>query len=115
MLIQVRTDNHIENSAELAGRIQAEVEGLLRPRFADQLRRVEVYVQDVNGQKGGIDKRCSIEAHLAGLPSIAVHESAATIDDVVSGSLDKMARALERTVARLSDRGGRVSMSGDEA
>jgi hypothetical protein len=113
MLIQVRTDNHIQNSEALAGRIRAEIEGAVQHRFGNQLQRVEVYVQDLNGHKGGIDKRCSIEAHLAGLQPIAVHENAGTVDRVVSGAVDKMLRALERKLDRLADRGGRVPRSGE--
>lgn len=114
MLVQVRTDNHITNSEALAGRIRDEVEGAFQNRFGDQLRRIEVYVQDLNSHKGGTDKRCSIEAHLAGMQPIAVHDNADTVDAVVSGAVDKMLRALERTVDRLGDRRGRVSMSGEE-
>ncbi len=113
MLIQVRTDNHITNSEDLAARVRDEVEGAVGHRFGTQLRRVEVYVQDVNSHKGGAtDKRCSVEAHLAGMPPIAVHDHGATVDEVVSGAVDKMVRALERTLERLSDR-GHVPMLGD--
>ena len=114
MLVQVRTDNHVENSESLADRVRTEVEGAVERRFTDQLRRVEVYVQDVNSHKtGSTDKRCTVEAHLAGLQPIAVHNYADTVDEAISGAVDKMVRALEHTVDRLGDRGGRVPMSGD--
>ena len=74
MHFQLRTDNHIENSEELADRVRTEVEGAFAPRYADQLRRIEVYLQDTNSHKNGIDKRCTIELHLAGMPAIAVHD-----------------------------------------
>ncbi len=113
MLLQVRTDNHIENSAELETRVRAEVEGALLPQFGDRLRRVEVYLQDANSHKGGTDKRCAIEAHLAGRQPVTVHGQAASLDDLVSNTLDKLTRALEHTLGRVDDRGGRVSMSGE--
>jgi hypothetical protein len=114
MLFQLRTDNHIDNSDDLINRVRGEVEGALGDRFASQLRRVEVYLQDVNSHKGGVDLRCSMEAHLAGLQPIAVHDTGVGIDEVVGGAADKLLRALERTVDRFGDRGGRVSMSGGE-
>jgi hypothetical protein len=113
MLIQVRTDNHIANREDLADRVRAEVEGAVERRFADRLRRVEVYLQDVNSHKGGVDKRCSIEAHPAGHQPVAVHDQAARIEEAVSGAVDKMARALDRTLGRLDDPRDRTSMSGE--
>jgi hypothetical protein len=113
MLFQLRTDNHIANSEELTTRIQAEVESALHPRFTDRLRRVEVYIQDTNGHKGGIDKRCAIEAHPAGLQAIAVDDRAAGIDEAVSGAVAKLLHALDHRLGRIEDRNGRVSMSGE--
>jgi len=47
MHFQVRTDNHIKNSEDLTDRIRDEVEGALAPQYADRIRRVEVYLQDM--------------------------------------------------------------------
>jgi hypothetical protein len=114
MYFQLHTDNHIKNNEELASRVRAEVEGAIAQRFSGRLQRVEVYLRDVNAHKGGVDKRCSIEAHLAGLQPVAVHADAASIEESVSGAAEKLTRALEHTLGRLADRGGRVSMSGEE-
>jgi len=113
MLLQVRTDNHIPNSDDLHDRVRAEVEGALHPRFSDRLRRVEVYLQDTNSNKGGVDKRCSIEAHLAGHQPVAVHEQAAGLDEALSGAVDKLVRALDHTLGRLHDRHGHTPLSGE--
>jgi hypothetical protein len=109
----VRTDNHIKNSEALAERVRAEVEGALDPRFTDWLRRVEVYLQDMNSVKKGIDTRCAIEAHLAGLQPVAVDHRAPDLDEAIRGAVDRLLRVLEHTLGRLDDRGGRVAMSGD--
>lgn len=115
MLFQLRTDNHVENSERLASWAQAEVEGALAPRFTGRLRRVEVYVQDVNAHKGGNDKRCAIEAHLAGHQPVAVSAEAPSLEEAISGAVDKLSHALEHTLGRLADRPGRVSASGEES
>jgi hypothetical protein len=112
MLFQLRTDNHIKNSEELADRVQAACEGSLARQYADRLRRVEVYLKDVNGHKGGIDKNCAIEAHLDGHQSVTAHHQAASIDEAVSGAVDKLARALEHTLGRLDDREGHLPAGG---
>lgn len=114
MQVQVRTDNHIENSVALIDHVRTEIEAALQPRFKGRLHRVEVYLQDTNSHKGGIDTRCSIEAHLAGLPPTAVDSRAADIDQALSAALDKLIHALDHTLGRLEDRGGRVSMSGED-
>ena len=114
MLVQVRTDNHIENSLALEERVRAEVEGTFGQRYGAQLRRVEVYLQDMNSHKGGVAMQCSIEAHLAGMQPIAVNSNAATVDDALNDAVDKLAKTLEHRLGRLADRGGRVSMSGNE-
>jgi len=114
MHFQVRTDNHIENSEALIDTIGAEVEAVLSPRFGDQLRRVEVYLQDTNSHKsGGLDKRCSVEVHLSGYSPVAVEARADTIEDAVDGALEKALRALDKAIGRLNDRGDTVSMSGE--
>jgi hypothetical protein len=115
MLFQLRTDNHIPNNEGLADRVRAEVESALNPRFTDQLRRVEVYLQDVNQHKGGNDTRCAIEAHLAGYQPVAVDHRATSVDEAVSGAVERLSHALEHRLERLADRRGRVSMSGEES
>src|SRR5688500_16164554 len=97
MHFQVRTDNHIDNSQEFQDRIQAEVDGALGDRFGTQIRRVEVYLQDMNSHKKGVDTRCGIEVSLAGHQPVAVHHDAANIDDAVSGAVERLLRTLEST------------------
>jgi ribosome-associated translation inhibitor RaiA len=113
MHFQVRTDNHIENSGELSDGIRAQVESALFPEFEGRIRRVEVYLQDTNGQKQGVDTRCAIEVSLAGHQPVAVSESAETPEEAVTGALDKLTRVLDRTLGRLDDRRDRISMSGE--
>ncbi len=113
MQFQIRTDNHIKNSEALAERVRAEVEGTVTRRFTNRLRRVEVYLQDTNGPKGGIDTRCAIEAHLAGHTPVAVEHRAANLDEATRGAVDKLRRVLEHTIGRLNDQHGRTSMSGE--
>jgi len=114
MHFQVRTDNHIENSETLIESIRDEIEAALTPRFSDRIRRVEVYLQDMNSHKRGIDTRCSIEISLAGHQPVAVDDRATSVENAVTGALNKVIRALDHLIGRLGDRAGRVSMSGEE-
>jgi len=113
MYFQVRTDNHIENSEALADGLRAEIESALFPQFEERIRRVEVYFQDMNSHKKGTDTRCAIEVSLAGDQPIGVSNGARSLDGAGSGAIEKLAKTLDRTLDRLEDRQGRVSLSGD--
>ena len=69
MQIQINSDHHITGSPELAGHVQALVRDTL-DRFSDRITRVEVHLNDLNSVKGGADKRCLMEARLAGLGAV---------------------------------------------
>ena len=62
-----------------------------------QITRVEVHFSDENGGKGGAnDKRCVMEARLAGRKPIAVTDQADTFDEVIDGAAEKLKHALKK-------------------
>lgn len=72
--------------------------------YAERLTRVEVHVQDVNGQKGGVDKRCLIEARPRGLDPVTAEHEGAQAHDALKGALDKLGRVLSRRFGKLEAR-----------
>jgi hypothetical protein len=56
-------------------------------------------VQDTNSHKGGVDKRCSIEAQLSGRQPVAVHADAPDVGAALDGAVEKLTRALEHAPA----------------
>lgn len=73
-------------------------------RFEQQITRVEVHFSDEDGIKDGVnDKRCMVEARLAGMQPIAVTNQANTHEQAMVGALDKLRSALEKTTGRLKD------------
>jgi len=113
MLVHIVTDNHIHAGENLSGDIEATVTEALR-RFVPQLQRVEVHLADENSHKSGdSDKRCTIEARLAGLQPVAASSNGNTLDQAIDGALDKLLHQLEHKLGRLAERKGRTSM-GDE-
>lgn len=114
MIVQVRTDNHIQNTAELSESIRTDVEGTLAVRFGDRLRRVEVYLEDMNAHKGGVDTRCTIEVHLAGRPAVTAEDRAEDIETAFGGAMEKVLRVLDRQLGRLEDRAGNTPASGQD-
>jgi ribosome-associated translation inhibitor RaiA len=115
MHIQVNTDNHIQGSAELTIQVTAVVEGVLG-RFGDRITRVEVQLNDTNSRKkfGGSDKRCVIEARLAGLDPITVTYEGTSIEQALERAADKLQKTLDRTLGRRDDVKRRTSFGGDQ-
>jgi len=103
MLTQVHTDHNIEGREALAAAIRQTVEHAL-DRFTDRITRVEVYLSDQNGEKGGLDdKRCRLEARLEGRGPIVVAYDAATVSQAVDGAAGRLARLIESTLGRARD------------
>jgi ribosome-associated translation inhibitor RaiA len=104
MQIQVNTDSNIPGSESLTRHVEDVVESVLG-RFSDRITRVEVHLNDVNGQKSGDDDhRCMMEARLSGLQPIAITHEAATLEESVDGAAKKLQRSLDHALGKLSDK-----------
>ncbi|MEZ6150187.1 MAG: hypothetical protein R3C09_08690 [Pirellulaceae bacterium] len=101
MQIHVNTDNHTVGSAELTSQAEAVAEAALG-HFGDRITRVEVYFSDVNSsQKSGEkDKRCVMEARLAGSQPITVSHQSSSLDLSLAGAADRLEKTLKRTLRR---------------
>jgi ribosome-associated translation inhibitor RaiA len=112
MQIQLNTDNHVHGEASLATWVESELKDRLA-RFRDHVTRVEVHLSDVNAARtDGQDKRCKLEARLAGRQPVAVQHDAAKVAEAVHGAADKLARLLDTTLGRAKDAKGRESIRG---
>lgn len=69
-------------------------------KHAASIERVTVRVEDVNGDRGGIDQVCRIKVVLSGLPSAIVEAQAASLMDAINGALTGVARAVRRSLER---------------
>ena len=114
MQIQVNTDNHTAGSADLTRQVESKLENALS-RFGERVTRVEVHLTDENGRQkiGDNDKRCVLEARLAGLQPITVSADGSSPEQALNGAADKLEKTLDRTLGRLEDPKGRTSYSGD--
>ena len=62
---------------------------------------------------GGADKRCTMEARIAGHQPLAVSHHAAGLDEAFRGAAEKLKRALDSTLGRLYGRRDRDSIRKD--
>jgi ribosome-associated translation inhibitor RaiA len=101
MTIKFNTDNNVRVSEELRAPLISLISEKLS-RFSHQITRVEVHLSDENGDKAGFnDKRCMIEARLAGMKPIAVINHANTHEQAVEGAVDKLKTSLDTMLGRL--------------
>lgn len=101
MLVEVNTDKNIKNSERLIEFCKSTLETEL-DRFNEHITRVEVHLSDENGEKGGEnDKRCLIETKLKGKGPVAVTNMANTIDEALSGAIDKITKVLETSLDKM--------------
>jgi ribosome-associated translation inhibitor RaiA len=104
MRIQINTDNSVEGTVELREHAES-VLGSALSRFGSAVTRVEVHLTDVNAHKPGTnDKRCVIEARLAGRNPVAVTDNADTLEQAINGAADKLQRKLDSELGRLGRR-----------
>ena len=103
MQIQLNTDESVDGR-EALGRHAEEVVRRTLGRFSDDVTRVEIHLSDVNGQKAGEnDKRCLMEARVAGRQPIAVTEQANTLHQAIDGAAQKLKRSLDSTLSKMGD------------
>lgn len=62
--------------------------------------RAQVWLADINGPRGGIDKRCQIELKLAGQNSIVIEDIETDLYIAIDRACARCMRTLARRIAR---------------
>jgi ribosome-associated translation inhibitor RaiA len=103
MQVKINTDKHIECHAPLMHHVETVVKDAMS-HFSGQITRVEVHLSDENAHKsGGNDLRCLMEARVQGYQPVAVTDHAGNMHQAIQGAADKLKRAIESAIGRLSD------------
>ena len=68
-------------------------------RAGDRIRRVRVRLSDVNGPRGGIDKRCCIQVMLNGLAGVVIEDTEANLYLAIDRAADRVGRTVMRRMA----------------
>jgi ribosome-associated translation inhibitor RaiA len=64
------------------------------------ITRLTVRLSDVNGPKGGEDKRCLIEARLKQIPAVVIEDVEADLYVAIDRAAERAGRTLARRLAR---------------
>lgn len=70
-------------------------------RIGGGVQRVVVRLYDVNGTRGGIDKRCRLQLHLADGGEVVVQDTRSDLYEAIGAAIERAARALKRRSGRL--------------
>jgi putative sigma-54 modulation protein len=66
----------------------------------DVVSRVVVHLSDLNGPRGGVDKRCGIELRLKGAQTLVVEDVQADLYIAIDRACERIGRSLHRRLAR---------------
>jgi ribosome-associated translation inhibitor RaiA len=103
MEVLVNTDSSVQGHDALTADVERTVRHALA-HFESRLTRVEVHLSDENSHKHGADdKRCLIEARIAGRQPTAVTHHAPDLTRAVAGAADKLKRALDTVFGKLAE------------
>jgi hypothetical protein len=101
MKVQVNTSNDVENKEGLE-RWASEYINEHLGRYEQDITSIEVQMTDENhaGKGGGGDKRCMMDARVAGRAPVAVTSFAADQNVAFRGAADKLAHALDHVFGK---------------
>jgi ribosome-associated translation inhibitor RaiA len=100
MQVQVNHDNHVRVGEDVSARLARVIEDSLM-HYGERITRIEMYLADENGDKGGADdKRCTLEARVANLSPIAVTAQAETLQLAIDGAIERLDHALEHAIGK---------------
>ena len=73
-------------------------------RFARRIDRVTVWLEDVNGPRGGVDKRCRIAVRLRPAGAVFVAKNASDAFAAIGRAAGRTGSAVARKIALLQER-----------
>jgi ribosome-associated translation inhibitor RaiA len=95
--IQLNSDKHVVGSPGLQDYVERTLVQELK-HLADRITRIEVHFNDENaGKSGDTDKRCQLEARIAGLQPISVEHRASSVELALNGAAEQLGRLLRTT------------------
>jgi len=90
----------------LTDAIQTYIKNRINYQFGsrfDQIQRITVRVSDVNGPRGGVDKRCKITVVLPHINKIVIEDVQADLYVAINRAMDRASRTVNRRLSRLQD------------
>ena len=80
-------------------RIEATLEQALH-RFSDRVKQVYVFIEDVNGPRGGVDKQCLCVVYPRKMAPIVIRDHDDRLSDLITRVANRAAYTLSQRTAR---------------
>lgn len=103
MQLQINTARGTQHSDSLERFVKDSL-GTVERRFGDMLTRVEVFLSDINGPKGGVNKQCKMEARPRGQDPVLAEGLAEDAYDAVSQTAKRLEKVLATRFGKLGRR-----------
>jgi len=78
--------------------------GFTLANAAGRIRRVGIRLSDLNGPRGGVDKRCLVEVRLDGLPTVVVEDIQPDMYSAIDRAVGRAARTVMRRLTHGTSR-----------
>ena len=66
----------------------------------DYIQRITVRLSDINGPKGGEDKRCKLVLKMQGMPSVIIEDTESNLYTAIDRAVERASRTLARVLKR---------------
>jgi len=66
----------------------------------NRIQRIVMRVSDINGPRGGVDKRCHLQVVLSGLSDVVIEDTEADLYVAIDRSCDRAGRTVARKIER---------------
>jgi len=101
MLISV-TLRKMDLNEQQQGLIERRIQFALG-RFISRIRRVSAIFSDINGARGGVDKKCRLRISLIPTGEVVVDDVATSVEAAAANVSERAARTVSRLLERLRD------------
>jgi len=71
-----------------------------RDRHEDHILRIVMRLSDINGPRGGADKRCHLQVVLRGLPDVVIEDTEPDLYAAIDRATDRAGHAVTRRIDR---------------
>ena len=93
------TDLNVDLNSENKARIRQKASRMFN-KICDNVQRINVTLNDINGPKGGKDKLCRVVIHAAGIPDIVISDNQKSISSAVNIALSRARVTLIKKLKR---------------
>jgi putative sigma-54 modulation protein len=86
-------------SEALGSYLKRRINFVLSSRY-DQIQRIIIRLSDINGPRGGIDKRCQIQISLPRLADVVIEDTETNLYVAIDRATDRASRTVNRRLER---------------